>query len=253
MIYLHKLLPFFVLPVGLTLTLLACGLVLRRRGLLALGLAVLWLCSTPLAADFLMASVESGSVRLSPREAPAADAVVVLSGGRTLTPGPEAVSEWGDADRFFGGIELMQAGKAPVLVFTGGWVPWEPAAAPEGEVLARYARQWGIADTKILVTESVQNTAQEAQAVANLLRTHDHSTHEKPRILLVTSAFHMPRAQTLFERAGLTVDPYPVDFQVSRGKAWGVLRVMPNADALQISELALREVYGRLYYRWLKP
>ncbi len=50
-----------------------------------------------------------------------------------MAPGVAAMSEWNDGDRFWGGIALYQAGKAPLLVFTGGWSPGQPNAKPEGE------------------------------------------------------------------------------------------------------------------------
>jgi hypothetical protein len=56
-------------------------------------------------------------------DASEADAIVVLSEGRVVVPGKAAVSEWSDADRFFGGVELFRAGKSPLLVFTGGAAP----------------------------------------------------------------------------------------------------------------------------------
>jgi len=47
--------------------------------------------------------------------------------------------EWGDPDRFFGGIALFKAGKAQKLVFTGGKMQWDKAKKTEGEVLKEYA------------------------------------------------------------------------------------------------------------------
>ena len=47
MIYLHKILPVFVLPVGITLVLVPAGVRFRRRWLIWSGVAVLWLSSTP--------------------------------------------------------------------------------------------------------------------------------------------------------------------------------------------------------------
>ena len=72
------------------------------------------------------------------------------------------------------------------------------------------------------------------------------------KILLVTSAFHMQRSKTLFERAGFKVEPFAVDFKVSQAKVLSVLDFMPNADALQQTETAWRELYGRAYYALLK-
>lgn len=85
-------------------------------------------------------------------ETPAVDAIVVLSVGRVVAPGKERVSEWGDANRFFGDVELYQAGKAALLVFTGAWISWEPDAPLEGDVLAAQARTLGVPGDRILVT-----------------------------------------------------------------------------------------------------
>ena len=101
-------------------------------------------------------------------------------------------------------------------------------------------------------TKPVVNTAEEAIAIHQLLQGSDPVTIS-PCILLVTSAFHMRRAQRLFERQGLKVVPFPVDFQV-RGQWVGPLlrdptQWFPTAGALDGSSRALRELLGRLVYR----
>ena len=138
MIYVHKILPLFFLPTFLTLLLVVLGLALRRRFLCWAGVAILWLSSTPLASDALTRAAEGWRLRRPASSAPSAQAIVVLSAGRTQPPGDSELSEWTDADRFFGGVELFKAGKAPLLIFTGGWVPWRPTARPEGEILIQY-------------------------------------------------------------------------------------------------------------------
>ena len=250
-IYLHKVLPVFLLPAGLALLLVLAGLLLRRRPLIWVGFAVLWLGSTPIISDFLVRSAEGWAERGQAIDAPRADAIVVLSGGRVIAPGAAAVSEWTDADRFYGGVELFQAGKAPLLVFTGGWTPWEPKAKPEGEVLIEYAKALGVPGKSMVTTGAVVNTAEEAQAVALLLAQRNaigNGQVSRPHILLVTSAFHMPRAQRLFERAGLDVAPFPVDFKVSAGRVLGVMDFLPSGEAMAHTEIAWRELYGRWYY-----
>lgn len=212
---------------------------------------MLWLSSTPLFGNFLVRSVEGWGERIQATDAPSSDAIVVLSGGRIVSPGFAGISEWHDADRFYGGVELFLADKAPLLVFTGGWTQWEPMAKPEGEILIEYARALGVPAAKMLTTSKVLNTAEEAKAVAELLAERQIQSKDPAwqfRILLVTSAFHMHRAQWLFERAGMIVIPFPVDFQVSEGRVLSVVDFMPGAGALKQTELALREVYGRIFY-----
>lgn len=250
-IYFHKILPFFLLPLGITLLLVFAGLMLRCRAFIWVGLAVLCLSSTPLVSHFMARSVEGWTERSEAILASRADAIVVLSGGRDVAPGAAEVSEWSDADRFYGGVELFKAGKAPLLIFTGGWVPWEPKAKPEGEILIGYAKALGVPENSMVTTGAVMNTDEEAQAVAALLAQRHavgSDRGERPHILLVTSAFHMSRAQYLFVHAGLDVTPFPVDFQVSAGGELGVMDFLPCAGALAQTEQAWREMYGRLYY-----
>lgn len=166
-----------------------------------------------------------------------------------MAPGAAGKSEWKDGDRFWGGIELYRAEKSPWLLFTGGWVPWQPELAPEGEVLRVWARSQGIPDSAIQVTSKVTNTAEEAAAVAALLPKLRPLDSAKPNsIMLVTSAFHMPRAQRLFEQAGLEVLPYPVDFKVSARDTFTAMDLLPSAGAWQRTEMAWRELLGRALY-----
>lgn len=249
-IYFHKILPLFCLPVSITLLLILAGLSLRRRALIWLSFAILWISSTPIVSDFLVRSVEGWNERSAAVEAPPADAIVVLSGGRVVAPGAAAISEWIDADRFYGGVELFKAGKAPLLIFTGGWVPWEPKAKHEGELLMEYAKALGISGNSLLTTGPV-NTEEEARTVASLIAQRNAvgaGQGARPHILLVTSAFHMRRAQRLFEQSGFNVTPFPVDFKVSAATQTGVLDFPPNSNALGLAELSWREIYGRLYY-----
>lgn len=241
-VFLSKLLPLLVLPVSVVLCLLLAGTITRRRSFLIASALVLYLSSIPLVSQTLTKTLETAYVRIAASEAPSADAIVVLSGGRVVAPGPAAISEWSDADRFFGGVELFQAGKAPLLVFTGGWFPYAPSAPLEGDILKGYAMAFGVPPERVLVTGRVVNTFEEAQATSALL---NQRSPPASRILLVTSAFHMDRATTQFERAGLTVLPYPVDFGVTQAHTFSVLDLLPNGAALARTQVALREVYGR--------
>ena len=131
------------------------GLLLRRRWLIWTGIAFLWLSSIPLVGGFLVRAAEGWAERIPASDAPIVDAIVVLSAGRTIAPGRTSISEWGDPDRFFGGVELFKAGKAPLLVFTEAGSPWEPDAPLEGEILAQHARALGIPPDHIVTTGQV--------------------------------------------------------------------------------------------------
>jgi uncharacterized SAM-binding protein YcdF (DUF218 family) len=246
MLLLNKILPWFVLPLGVSLILMTWGLARRRRGVAAAGLVILLISSNPFVGEFLIRWAEQWAERRPVSAVPVADAIVVLSAGRNTPPGPSNVSEWGDANRFFGGLELFQAGRAPLMVFTAAWTSWAPDEPPEGEVLAAHARANGVPAERIAVTGKVGNTADEAREVLAVLRARQL---QRPRVILVTSAFHMPRARQQFEAAGIIVEPFPVHFATQKGRRLTVLDFLPNVGALSHTQTALRELYGRAFYR----
>ena len=148
---------------------------------------------------------------------------------------------WGDPDRIFGGVALFKAGKAQKLVFTGGKMPWDKAKKTEGEVLKEYTISNGISSEKILVTKDVENTADEAVAVKELISP-------SKRIILVTSAYHMYRAKRLFEKQGFIVIPYKVDYKASGNNQVTFMDFLPSAVNLGLTETGIREIIGRIFY-----
>lgn len=241
MIYLHKILPLIFSPLIVTMLLVTYGIIKNKKRYCVTGLVLLYASSTFVIADFLFAKLEGQGLRIEARDAPHADAIVVLSGMMTRVQGAAGpVAEWNDADRFFAGIDLYQAGKAPRLIFTGGLLPWEKTSQNEGAVLKAHAQRFGIPEASIGVSSDAQNTAQEAVAVRAMLADS--------RILLVTSAFHMSRAKQQFERQGFKVSAFPVDFKV-RSNAFTPMDFLPDPVALGLTHVVVREWIGRLYYQ----
>jgi uncharacterized SAM-binding protein YcdF (DUF218 family) len=155
--------------------------------------------------------------------------------------GDSTYIEWGDPDRYFGGIAFFKAGKAQMLVFTGGKMPWDKVKKTEGEVLKEYAISNGITSEKIFVTKDVENTAEEAVAVKELISP-------SKRIILVTSAYHMYRAKRLFEKQGIEVIPYKVDYKSSGNDTTTLMDFLPSAENIESIETGIREIIGRIFY-----
>jgi len=251
MLYLAKILPVFLLPAGASILLLLASLAFRKRALAIAGLLILWLSSTSVVGNAAMRAAEGWQTRIPVSSVPEARAIVVLSGMLRQAPGAERVDEWADGvDRFEAGVALLKAGKAPVLIFTGGWLPWYPDDRPEGEVLIEKAVTLGMPRHQILVTGKASNTADEAREVSKLLRGLSRD-REGGAVILVTSAFHMRRSQLLFTRAGVPVVPFPVDFQASDGP-FTFMDIFPSAGSMKSTETAMRELYGYLFYRLIK-
>ena len=242
MIYLHKILPTFVLPIMLVIIVIIIGLIRNKKKLITIAIGVLYILSTPIFSNNFFKLVEGNEYRKPISAIDSADAIVVLSGMLEINEvGDSTYIEWGDPDRFFGGMALFKAGKAQKLVFTGGKMPWDKANKTEGEVLKGYAISNGIPNEKIFVTKNVENTADEAVAVKELIS-------QSKRIILVTSAYHLYRAKKLFEKQGFIVIPYKVDFKTSRNNTTKLMDFLPSAENLEITETGIREVIGRLFY-----
>ncbi len=244
MIYLHKILPLFIMPIMVVILLIVIGLYRKRNSFIYFAIALLYIPSTPIFSHAFFKLVEGDQYRKSIPSIERADAIVVLSGILSIHEiDDEEYIDWGDPDRFFGGVELMKAGKAPKLIFTGAKMPWGESNRTEGAALADYAAEYGIPYNHIVVTSLVTNTADEAIAVKNVALGN--------KIILVTSAFHMPRAQMLFEKEGFEVALYPVDFKSLTTDSLTFMDYLPNAGSLAKTELGMRELMGRLFY-WVQ-
>jgi uncharacterized SAM-binding protein YcdF (DUF218 family) len=144
--------------------------------------------------------------------------------------------QWGEAaNRYFAGIALAAAGKARIIVLSSGITP------AYVRILHQVAVHEGIQPERILVTSPVLTTDDEAQAISAVPGIHS--------VLLVTSAFHMPRAVMLFRARGLDVLPFPTDERVRVGQVLAPVDFIPAAVALDTSEAALREYYGLVIYK----
>ena len=178
------------------------------------------------------------------------DGIVVLSSRRHLPPGKTTIIEWYDPDRFLAGIDLYKARKSNRLIFTGGTNPLSSDLPPEGDIYIKEAITMGVPINDLFTTTPVNNTLQEAKAIKKLLNNEIPSIQKK--IILVTSAFHMQRAKKVFEREGISVLPYPVDFKSNKSFVSSLsnpLKWVPSSYYFQRSSSAIREIIARIIYR----
>ena len=224
------------------LVIIVIGLIKNKKNIIYITIGVLYIISTPIFSNNFFKLVEGNEYRKPISAIDSADAIVVLSGMLEINEvGDSTYIEWGDPDRFFGGIAFFKAGKAQKLVFTGGKMSWDKAKKTEGEVLKEYAVSNGIPSEKIFVTKDVENTADEAVAVKELISP-------SKRIILVTSAYHMYRAKRLFEKQGFEVVPYKVDYITGGNNQVAFIDFLPNAGNLELTEIGIRETIGRFLY-----
>ena len=242
MIYLHKIFPLIVSPLFIILGLIVLGIIIESKRTSFLGIIILIVSSLPIVSNRLINHLEVNYQLSNASGADTANAIVVLSGMvRTIKAKESFDYEWGEAaDRIFAGIDLFKENKAASLILTRGKLPWS-VGKPEGEYLRDVAIKLGVPKENILLTENVENTDQEAISIKKLFKIND------PKVILVTSAFHMPRAQKVFEAAGIQVIPFPVDFRSGASKQT-FMSFIPSASSLSNTSFFVREMIGRTYY-----
>ena len=236
-----------ILPPGGLVVLALLGLLLSRRFLgkllLLLSLASLYLLSTPYTAAWLMASLER-DLALPPEThtSHGAQAIVVLGGGiRPNAPefGGDTVSAL-TLERIRYAARLQRHTGLPVIA-SGGNPEQRPRSDAwlMGQVLRE---EYGI--TPLALEEQSVSTWENGQYTGTLLRRLGLG-----KILLVTHAWHMPRALESFRRAGIEVIPAPTAFASRRMDAEEPWQWLPSFQAFRDSRYALHEYLGDAWYR----
>jgi len=250
MLLISKLVTFLISPFGsaLLVALLALICAVRGRRKLAFGLgtaavAWVWLWATPVVGKSLRLYLESGFPPLLVEALPAAPAAVVL-GGAIAAPGDgRPYAQLHEASsRVWHAARLYHAGKAPLLLLSGGGGRVGTTAPSEAQAMGMLLGDLGVPGSAMLLEGDSRTTVQNAEFSAALLKARGIQ-----RVLLVTSAAHMARAVAQFEAAGLAVVPVAVDHGgVPAWNDWAAW--MPNAGSLDESGRSFKEALGR----WLR-
>lgn len=234
-------------PLSWALVLAAIAVLLhgrRPRAARALGLAaaaIVVAFSLEPVANALQRACERG-VRSTYRRDLVYDAVIVLSGqvdyGASRKSGETEFDA--AADRVIRAMELMRAERARYVLLSGDTARPRKGDVPEADRLAAKLGQWGVPPDRILVDASSRNTRENAIQSARIA-----AARGLKRLLLVTSAMHVPRALGCFRAVGLDPDVLPVDHRATdgRGEPW-----LPRAASLSKSTFALHELVGRAVY-----
>ncbi len=261
-LFLSKLLPLFLYPLGLACVLLVVALVMswrRSRWVplpVVLALIVLLLGSNSWVANSLVRSLEWQHIPVG--KLPTADAIVLLGGAtKSAFPPRPAVDLSEEGDRVLYAAQLYREGKAPVVIASGGRIDWRGGGLAESSDMADILVSLGVPNSAILQDSKSLNTYQNAVNVRQIMQERGIR-----RVLLVTSAMHMPRSLRIFQRQGIEAIPAPTDFLItqqeinepSSSPQATLLNLVPDADQLQNTTRALKEYIGTVVYHlrgWL--
>ncbi|MCF7992551.1 MAG: YdcF family protein [Thiohalocapsa sp.] len=248
---LSKLVTQLLMPLGvggLGVLVGVIALVLGHRvsgsALALAGLAWIWLWATPAASDWLRGSLEHRYPPTAVEALPKAPAMVLLGGGMDPVTAPRLHPDLGSAaDRVWHAARVFHAGKAPLVVVSGGALPWHAGDGVEADAMLTFLGDLDVPAERVVLEGRSGTTRGNAVETAALLAERGID-----RVLLVTSALHMRRAEATFRAVGLDVVPVATDYEIV-DSAETPLEYLPDADALYGSSRAIKEYLGLAYYR----
>ena len=251
-IYLSKLVSSFLYPLNLTLLLIVfAGLFyLFQQKKLAISfilaaIGILWVSATPPLSDYLIKNLESQHRPFKASDAPTADAILILGGAVAIPHTPRVDLELvGSSDRVRYAGQLYKENKAGKIVIAGGNIFPKRDIRGEAYYIAQLLMEWGVPEVDILFEEKSRNTYENALYIKPLLESSNLS-----KVLLVTSATHMPRAFAVFSAQDVDVIAAPTDILMTNTYTPGIFNWIPTAGALNNTTAALKEYMGWYYYR----
>lgn len=255
-LFLSKLLPLFIYPLGLSCLLL---------------LIALWLCFkrsrwtfVPILLVFFILGI-AGNIQVSnnlarslegqylPQETmPTVEAIVVLGGATRNHEPPRIMPDMSDrGDRLLYAAKLYQEGVAPILILTGGRIEWFGAESSEAESMATILELMGIPRQAMLLESKALNTYENAVYTKEILKQRNIK-----KIVLVTSAAHMPRSLAIFKKQGIKAIPAPADILISDrnlienqfSAESRILSFIPDTESLDRTTQVLKEYIGTFIY-----
>ena len=265
MYYLNKTVGFVISPIGIALlgglVALLCTKLKRQRIAKWLGwLAIVWLwlwmtpimtcvVGVPLEREFLV----DGRVPMV-ETFPEADAIILLGGGMGADTNRNPYAEMSaGADRVWQAARLFKAEKAPMIVSTGFY--------PQDTTLPLLT-DFGLAEDCVTFLDA-KNTEEEAKGIKELMGRVDFQRRvaesqsaqsaSKPKVLLVTSAWHMKRARLMFKKYAPEIEVVcaPADFEqtIMADNLFSPKAILPDVNAFQLNSVAFHEWVGIIGYK----
>lgn len=257
-LFLSKFLPLFLYPAGLITLLLVLALLFWKKQRLAKTCLVVALIVLLVAGNRYVALSLARSVEWKYSTLPSgtkADVIVVLGGGTEPNIPPRSMVEMNSAgDRVTYAFKLYQEGAAPTLILSGGNIDFlEESSSTPAQNMAGMLEMLGVPEDALILQDKSENTEQDAMYSCKIIQEQGFE-----KVILVTSAFHMPRSVALFEAQGCKVIPAPADFSITESgwqKLWHpspeefVLNLVPQYSNLSAVSKVMKEYIGMAYYQ----
>ncbi len=217
-----------------------CGKKRWSVGILAASILWFWTWSTGCTTHYLTSYLEKDYPPVTVEALPEADVIVVLGGGMHANKNDMVYPDIAmSGDRAWHTARIWKAGKAPIIVTSG---------SDDRASTVPFLRDLGVDDDAIICEDDSRNTEENARLVMRLM---EERKVEKPKVLLVTSAWHMRRSIYMFKKyaPGIEVVPAACDYDMDKIRPWPRVALLPVGDYLNRNTMLSKEIIGYWGYR----
>jgi uncharacterized SAM-binding protein YcdF (DUF218 family) len=246
--FLSKILFFLTTPIVWIFGLLLYGILTKKdilkKRLLWTSLICFYFFSNAFIADEFVRAYEDRSITYSDITK-TYDAVIVLGGFSNFDSKQNLIQFHSATDRLMAGIKLYKTGKAKKIMISSGSGQLMNPNEKEALFIKSYLLDIGIPEKDLIIESESKNTRENAVYSAKIL----NKEYINGNYLLVTSAFHIPRAKSCFTKVGLTITPFSVDHQSGPRKFLFDHLFIPDSDSLRRWQMLIKEWIGFTTYK----
>ncbi|NNC84332.1 MAG: YdcF family protein [Flavobacteriales bacterium] len=212
---------------------------IRRKRLRVIALALFVIFGNAFLFDQVVYRLEAEPIDLSKERYRYG---VLLGGYGEHNSQSDALELFRAADRLTTAIELLEGGQIQELILSSGVHEYGRAHQNEARLTYDMLVRMGVDAERLIIEDRSWNTYQ------NALMSREIIGPSTEPVVLITSAFHMPRAKACFEKQGLEVIPYAVDFIYDdEPKSWSYY-VIPSIQVMIEWQIILKEAVGGVVY-----
>lgn len=231
--------PFFWICVLLLIAIFCKNQKLKQRYLI-LGIVLLLFFSN----DFILGKLYNAYEANYPPKDKKYDVAVVLGGFSQINKRNNEIAFGGSSDRLFQAIALYKKGIVGKILLSSGSANLIDKSVKEADLAISYLKLIGIPDSSILVENQSRNTLENAEFSLALIKKQNPNAD----ILVITSAWHIPRAKLVFNKKYNGIDFYPTDFRGQTEYDLGDY-IIPSASAIASWDTLLKEWVGLIVYK----
>jgi len=234
----------FLIFLLLSIILLQKQRIKLAKWVLSFTLITLFLSSTPACSHVLLSQLESQFIPLKLSEAPEAQAIVVLGGSISSLMPPRVQPEESNSSVLSYAARLFHLKKSPLIIVSGGgtYQTQQNQTRTESLDMKDYLTTFGVPEAQIIQEDRSRNTEENVLYTGKVLE----KLHIR-RVILITKAYHMPRAMRWFRKHDLDITPFPTDLESDLN--FNLTQLLPSSNGLGYFTIATKEFLGMLFWR----